>query len=270
MQGNRYRTVWISDVHLGAKDCKAQFLLDFLRQTECETLYLVGDLIDFWQAKKGWAWNDKHTEVVQEIINKGLHGTRVIYVPGNHDEIAREYTRLTFGGVEVVIEDIHETIDGRQFLVVHGDMFDAHVKCHVPAWFGDLAYDSLLWLNRTSHAIRNRLGLPFWSLAGFLKDNIKQAASHVERYEVAAAYEARRRQLDGVICGHIHKGEMRFIDDVLYCNDGDWVENCTALVEHSDGRLELVQSAQAHRTIMTEPEIVLDDADLPAPVHTMG
>ncbi len=236
-----YRTIWISDLHLGTRGCKAEFLLDFLRRTEADTIYLVGDIIDCWRLRKVWYWPQAHNDVVQKVLRKVRKGARVVYVPGNHDEWLRDYAGLQFGGVEVVEEAIHVTADGRRLLVFHGDMFDAVViYARWLAVLGDHAYDAALWLNRHFNTVRRRLGYDYWSLSAYLKRRVKNAVQYMNSFAEAVADEARRRGVDGVVCGHIHHAEIRDLGGVLYCNDGDWVESCTALVEHFDGRLELV------------------------------
>jgi UDP-2,3-diacylglucosamine pyrophosphatase LpxH len=236
-----YRTIWISDLHLGTRGCKAEFLLDFLRYTEAETIYLVGDIIDCWRLKKSWYWPQAHNDVIQKVLRKVRKGTRVVYVPGNHDEWLREFAQLQFGGVEVVEDAIHVTADGRRLLVLHGDMFDA-VVMHARwlALLGDGAYTAALWVNRHFNTARRRLGYPYWSLSAYLKRRVKNAMQYIASFADAVANEARRRGVEGIVCGHIHHAEIRPIGDILYCNSGDWVESCTALVEHFDGRLELV------------------------------
>jgi len=236
-----YRTIWISDLHLGTRGCKAEFLLDFLRYTEAETIYLVGDIIDGWRLKKSWYWPQEHNDVIQKVLRKVRKGTRVIYVPGNHDEWLRDFTQLQFGGVEVVEDAIHVTADGRRLLVIHGDAFDA-VVMHARwlALLGDGAYTATLWLNRYFNTARRRLGYPYWSLSAYLKRRVKNAMQYIGSFADAVVDEARRRGVEGVVCGHIHHAELREIGGILYCNSGDWVESCTALVEHFDGRLELI------------------------------
>tara|TARA_R110000868_G_scaffold1253_11_gene9756 strand:+ start:11914 stop:12864 length:951 start_codon:yes stop_codon:yes gene_type:complete len=241
----RYRTIWISDVHLGTRGCKADYLLEFMRQTDSEYLYLVGDIIDGWRLKKTWYWNQSQNDVIQKILRKARKGTTVIYVPGNHDEALRDYTAMQFGGVSVEREALHETADGRRFLVLHGDDFDGVVTyARWLAFLGDRAYNIALTTNHWFNLMRRGLGLPYWSLSAYLKHKVKNAVEFVSRFEGAVAAEARRRGVDGVVCGHIHHAEMRDIDGVLYCNDGDWVESCTALVEHMDGRLEIIRFAE--------------------------
>ena len=236
-----YRTIWISDLHLGTRGCKAEFLLDFLRYTDAETIYLVGDIIDCWRLKKSWYWPQAHNDVIQKVLRKVRKGTRVVYVPGNHDEALRGFTQLQFGGVEVVKDAIHVTADGRRLLVLHGDMFDA-VVMHARwlALLGDGAYTAALWVNRHFNTARRRLGYPYWSLSAYLKRRVKNAMQYIASFADAVANEARRRGVEGIVCGHIHHAEIRPIGEILYCNSGDWVESCTALVEHFDGRLELV------------------------------
>jgi UDP-2,3-diacylglucosamine pyrophosphatase LpxH len=241
----RVRTAWISDLHLGTPGCQAGPLLDFLRSLECETLFLVGDIIDGWQLKRQWYWPQAHNDVIQKLLRKARKGTKVIFVPGNHDEFARRYVEHNFGGVDVAEEWVHTTADGRKLWVVHGDLFDGVVQCaRWLAMLGDSAYEWTLRMNRHLNSLRARLGLPYWSLSRYLKLKVKRAVSYVGDFEAAVAREARRRGLQGVVCGHIHHAEMRMIDGVLYANDGDWVESLTALVEHADGRLEIVDWGQ--------------------------
>ncbi len=245
----RYRSIWISDIHLGTPGCRAEALLDFLKGSECETLFLVGDIVDGWQLKRSWFWPQAHNDVVQKILRKARKGTRVIFVPGNHDEFARRYVGHEFGGIEVADDWIHATADGRLLWVTHGDLFDGVVQC--AKWLahvGDRMYELTLRLNRHLNSLRARLGLPYWSLSGYLKQKVKRAVSYVGDFEAAVAREARRRGVQGVVCGHIHHAELREIDGILYANDGDWVESLTALVEHADGRLEIIDAALQART----------------------
>ncbi|MDP3520291.1 MAG: UDP-2,3-diacylglucosamine diphosphatase [Hydrogenophaga sp.] len=238
------RTVFISDLHLGTPGCQAGPLLDFLKQHPSETLYLVGDIIDGWQLRRRWYWPQSHNDVVQKLLKRARKGCRVVFVPGNHDEFARHFTGHHFGGVEVVHEAVHTTADGKRLWVVHGDHFDGVIQCAKwLAYLGDNLYELTLRLNRHLNSLRARLGLPYWSLSQYLKHKVKQALNYVMQFEAAVAAEARRRGLDGVVCGHIHRPEMRHIDGTLYCNDGDWVESLSALVEHADGRLELLHWA---------------------------
>ena len=254
----RVRTVWISDLHLGTPGCQATALLDFLRGVECETLYLVGDIIDGWQLRRQWYWPQAHNDVVQKLLRKARKGTKVIFVPGNHDEFARKYLGHNFGGVDVVDEAIHQTADGRLLWVTHGDYFDGVIQCAKwLAYVGDWAYELTLRFNRHLNSWRARLGLPYWSLSRYLKLKVKRAVSYVSDFEVAVAREARGRGVQGVVCGHIHHAEMRMIDGVLYCNDGDWVESLTALVEHADGRLEILDWSRADGSAQDEAAVAL-------------
>ena len=249
-----FRTVWISDLHLGTPGCQAVALLDFLKRVDCDTLYLVGDIIDGWQLRRSWYWPQSHNDVVQKILRKARKGTRVVFVPGNHDEFARRYVEHNFGGVDVVSEAVHTTADGRKLWITHGDLFDGVIQCAKwLAYLGDSAYEVTLKLNSGFNRARARLGLPYWSLSKYLKLKVKRAVSYVSDFEVAVAREARKRGLHGVVCGHIHHAEMRDIDRVLYCNDGDWVESLTALVEHADGRLEIADWS-AQRALSAAPE----------------
>ena len=268
---HRYRTIWISDLHLGTRGCKAGFLVDFLRCNDADTIYLVGDIIDGWRLKKSWYWPQTHNDVVQKVVRKVRKGARVIYIPGNHDEWLRDYALLQFGGVEVADEAIHVTADGRRLLVIHGDVFDAVVKhARWLAVLGDGAYTAALWLNRHFNIVRRRLGYQYWSLSAYLKHRVKNAVQYMTAFADAVADEAVRREVDGVVCGHIHHAEIREIGGVLYCNDGDWVESCTALVEHFDGTLELINWIERWALDpLTGQEVVPVDADieLPEPVH---
>ena len=241
---NHYRAIWISDIHLGTRGCKADFLLDFLRHTESDYLYLVGDIIDCWRLRRAWYWHQSHNDVVQKLLRKARKGTHVVYVPGNHDEPLRDYTEMQFGGVTVVEEAIHTTADGKRLLILHGDKFDGIVKyARWLAILGDHAYTTILTVNHWFNLARRQFGLPYWSLSAWLKGRVKDAVRYIDDYEIAIAEEARRRGVDGVVCGHIHKAEIRQFGAVTYCNDGDWVESCTALVEHIDGRLEILDWA---------------------------
>ena len=237
----RYRAVFISDLHLGTPGCQAAALLDFLKAHPSQYLYLVGDIVDGWQLRRRWYWPQAHNDVVQKLLRRARKGCRVIYVPGNHDEFAREFIGHQFGGIEVAEEAVHRTADGRALWVIHGDYFDGVIQCAKwLAYVGDNLYEFTLKLNRHLNHLRGRLGLPYWSLSAYLKQKVKKALNYVTDFEVAVAAEARKRGHDGVVCGHIHRAEMREINGTLYCNDGDWVESRTALVEHFDGRLELV------------------------------
>jgi len=243
-----FRTIFISDTHLGTSGCNAELLFDFLKSVECETLYLVGDIIDGWRLKRGWFWPTRHNDIVRRVLKMAKKGTRVVYVPGNHDEVLRDFIGLQLGDIEVRPEAIHETADGRRLLVLHGDEFDGVVLYHRwLAFLGDHAYVLLLKLNVGVNACRRALGLPYWSLSAHLKKRVKNAVEYVCRYEEAVAHAARERGADGVVCGHIHSAEIRQFGDITYYNDGDWVESCTALVEHADGRMEILDWAERVR-----------------------
>ena len=238
---SHYRSIWISDIHLGTRGCNADLLLDFLKYTESDHLYLVGDILDIWRLRRSWYWVQSHNDVVQKLLRKARKGTRVVFVPGNHDEIFREYIGLTFGEIEIEDEVIHKAADGKTYLVLHGDRFDGVVKyARWLALIGDWGYNMMLRLNVGFNMVRRKLGYPYWSLSAYVKLRVKNAVEYISRFEEAVADEARQRGVDGVICGHIHHAEIREIDGITYCNDGDWVESCTALVEHMDGRLEIL------------------------------
>ncbi len=237
----RFRTIFISDVHLGTSGCQAKRLLEFLKVTESDKLYLVGDIVDGWQLKRRWYWHQTHNDVVQLVLKKAKKGTKVIFVPGNHDESVRQFIGLDFGGIKVRDEHVHTTADGRKMLVLHGDRFDGVIACAKwLAYVGDSLYTMILKFNQVYNAWRARAGLPYWSLSQYLKLKVKNAVSYITSFEKALAAEARKQGVDGVICGHIHKPEIRDIDGILYCNDGDWVESLSALVEEFSGELKLV------------------------------
>ena len=241
----RFRTIWISDLHLGSPACQASRLLEFLRHTESERLYLVGDIIDGWQLRRRWFWPQPHNDVVQKVLRKARKGTSVVYIPGNHDSFGRHFLEHSFGGIELRDEAIHVTADGRRLLIVHGDLFDGVIQyAKWLAFVGDRLYLFTLELNRWFNTLRARLGFRYWSLSQFLKHKVKNAVSYISDFEIAVAQEARRRGVDGVVCGHIHKAEMRTIGGVLYCNDGDWVESLTALVEDTQGQLSILHWKQ--------------------------
>jgi UDP-2,3-diacylglucosamine pyrophosphatase LpxH len=241
----RFRTVWISDVHLGTARCQAGLLSDFLHSIECETLYLVGDIVDGWRLRKGWYWPDQHNEVIRRVLKMAHRGTRVVYIPGNHDEMFRDYAGLSFGGVEVQLEAIHQTADGRALLVTHGDAFDGIVLyARWLAFLGDQAYTLLLKANVVLNAVRRRLNMPYWSLSSYLKMRVKNAVQFIGQYEEVVAREAALRGVQGVVCGHIHSAEIRQFGSITYYNDGDWVESCTALTEAKDGSMAIIDWAE--------------------------
>lgn len=237
----RYRAIWISDLHLGTPGCQAGKLLDFLKHTESTYLYLVGDIVDGWALRRRWFWHQSHNDVVQKILRKSRKGTFVTYIAGNHDEAARNFLGLAFGGIAIEDEVVHITERGKRLLVLHGDRFDGVIQCAKwLAYLGDHAYTVTLKLNQWFNWVRRHVGLPYWSLSQYLKHRVKNAVSYITSFEVALAREAKARNFDGVVCGHIHQPEIREIDGVTYCNDGDWVESLSALVETMDGELKLV------------------------------
>ena len=240
--GRQHRTIFISDVHLGTRGCKAELLLDFLECNSCDTLYIVGDLIDGWQLKRRWYWNKSQSRLVCALLRKADSGTRIVYIPGNHDEFARAFFGREFEGIEIADETIHTTAAGKRLLVLHGDRFDG-VMAYAEwlARVGDMAYSLALALNDRLYELRKALGLPYWSLSAFLKKKVKKAVEYVSSFENTVAKAAETLDVDGVICGHIHQAEMRQIGKILYLNDGDWVESCTALVEDALGNMEILQ-----------------------------
>jgi len=246
----RLRTAFISDVHLGARECRADLLLEFLDSVQLDTLVVAGDLIDLWSLRKKVFWPPAHGEVIRAILAKAKRGTRVVYIPGNHDAEFRELAGAVFGNLEIHREHVHVTADGRKLLVLHGDEFDGLVRCsRWLEWLGNAAYDFVLWLNRGFNFTRRLFGFPYWSLASWLKQRIGNAVEYIGRFEHAAAHAAQRRGMDGVICGHIHRARMTTLEGVLYCNDGDWVENCTTLVEDLNGRLTVWNWAERHAAL---------------------
>jgi UDP-2,3-diacylglucosamine pyrophosphatase LpxH len=256
----KVRSVFISDVHLGFKGCQADSLLHFLQSVETEYLFLVGDIVDFWSLKKSSHWPQQHTNVVRSILGKAKHDTKVIYIPGNHDDGMRQYVGLAFGNVEIHKDYIHTTADGKRLLVMHGDEFDLIVKhSRLLEKLGSYVYEKLLDANHYVNAIRKYFGRSYWSLAAYLKRRAKNAVDYIGNFEEALAHLARERGVDGVVCGHIHHAEIRQIEGVLYCNDGDWVESCTSIVEHLDGRIELISwISEYEKSTLTQIEELLD------------
>lgn len=243
---SRYRTLFLSDVHLGTPDCQAPMLLDFLREHDAATIYLVGDIVDCWRMKRrGFYWPQSHNDVVQKLLRKGRAGARIVYVPGNHDEVLRQYQGVHFGGIEVCDRVIHETADGKRLLVLHGDQFDMVVLNHKwLAHLGDWAYAVAMWANKWLNRGRRLLGMEYWSISKWAKLKVKRAVNHIGDFETVLAEEARKEGADGIVCGHIHHAANGMIGSVRYLNTGDWVESCTAIVEHEDGRLEIIDWAR--------------------------
>jgi UDP-2,3-diacylglucosamine pyrophosphatase LpxH len=250
----KYRAIWISDIHLGTRYAQVDFLLDFLRSTECEYLYLVGDIVDLWAMRKSVNWTQEHNNVIRTILGKAKHGTKIVYIPGNHDRLLRDFDGQRFGKVIIKNQAIHTTAVGKRMLVTHGDEFDSVVRCSgLTNLLGNVGYDVLMWLNKMHNQIRSLRDRPYWSLASYLKHRVKNAREYIDRFEKAVAHEAKSQGLDGLICGHLHRAELRQIDGVLYCNDGDWVESCTSLVEHHDGSLQLIHWADEKHALKDIP-----------------
>ena len=255
-----FRALFISDVHLGTRGAQADLLIDFLKHHDAHTIYLVGDIVDGWRLKGGWYWPQSHNDVVQKLLRKVRKGARMIYVPGNHDEFARGYLGMTFGGVEVVDRIIHETADGKKLLVIHGDQFDIVVRhARWLAFLGDWAYETALSLNTWFNRVRRALGFGYWSLSAWAKLKVKNAVNFIGAFEDTLAAEAERAGVDGIVCGHIHHAAIRQIGSVLYVNTGDFVESCTAIAEHEDGTLEILK----WQTVMAEPGLAPEADDLP-------
>lgn len=240
----RYRALFISDVHLGTRGCQTDLLLDFLREAEADEIYLVGDIADGWALRKTWHWPQGHNDVVQKLLRKVRKGSRLLYIPGNHDEFLRDFYGIHVGGVEVVEDAIHVAADGKRYLVIHGDAFDV-VVCHARwlAYLGDWAYDAAIRVSAVISTVRRRFGLPYWSLSAWAKLKVKQAVNFIGAFEDALIAEAKRRGADGVICGHIHHATIRTASGITYMNCGDWVESCTAIGETYDGRFEIIRWA---------------------------
>jgi len=254
------RTLFLSDIHLGTRGSQAELLLDFLKWHDAETIYLVGDIVDGWRLKKSWYWPQAHNDVVQKLLRKGRKGARLVYIPGNHDEFLRDYLGLQMGGVELMDRVVHETADGKRLLVMHGDQFDVVVR-HAKwlAFLGDHAYNLALALNTVVGKVRRKLGFEYWSLSAWAKLKVKNAVSFIGAFEQALMTEAKRVGADGVVCGHIHHAAIRDDLGIRYINTGDWVESCTAIVEHHDGRIEMVRwadiASQYAVEFEDEPEI---------------
>jgi UDP-2,3-diacylglucosamine pyrophosphatase LpxH len=249
-----FRTLFISDVHLGARGSQAERLLDFLRVHDAETIYLVGDIIDGWALKSNWHWPQSHNDFVQKMLRRVRKGAKIFYIPGNHDEFLRSYYGTHFGGIEVVEQVVHEGLDGKRYLVIHGDLFDLVVQnARWLAHLGDKAYDFAIQSNRLVNMFRRMFGFPYWSLSQWAKQKVKNAVNYIGAFEQTLAGEARRHNADGVICGHIHYATIRDHDGIHYMNCGDWVESCTALVEHHDGRFEILSWTVPLQQIVPEP-----------------
>ena len=267
----KFSTVFLSDVHLGYKNCKADFLLNFLNQVECENLYLIGDIVDLWAMKSSIHWPKSHHRVLQALMRKAAEGVKVVYVPGNHDSPMRDFVDSNLMDVEIRMEYSHTTADGKKLLLVHGDQFDsAVIGGPLQRLVGYCSYSLLLKLNGLCNRVRSWCRLPYWSLAYYIKNKVKNARLAIEKFERAAAAEARKRGFDGIVCGHIHQPEIRHFEGTLYCNDGDWLESCTALVENQNGSLELLHWGDHQQAVKTEPAANDDFAlvtTLPLPIN---
>src|SRR5208282_3808657 len=264
----RVRALFLSDIHLGTRACRAEHLLSFIREYDSEYIFLLGDIIDFWAMSRGVYWPAQHNTIVQKILKKARHQTQVVLIPGNHDEALREYVGSSFGNITLAREYIHTTADGKRYLLLHGDEYDQVTTYH--RWIsilGDVSYTFLIHLNRLLSLLRRKFGVSgYWSLADYAKRNVLQAVSFISNFEDAVAHNVKHRGLDGAICGHIHTPVIKQIGDVTYANCGDWVDSCSAIVEHHDGRLELVRQLQTinqpiidiaeEETISTEAELL--------------
>lgn len=250
----QFRSLFISDLHLGTRGAQAEALLDFLHHHDAATIYLVGDIVDGWRLRQGWYWPQTHNDVVQKLLRKVRKGARMIYVPGNHDEFLRDFLGTHFGGIEVCPHVLHDAADGKRYLVIHGDQFDAVVRhARWLAFLGDRAYTLALGLSTGINAVRRRLGFTYWSLSAWAKLRVKNAVNFISRFEETLAAEAARHGVDGVICGHIHSAALRDIHGLTYINTGDWVESCTAVVEHHDGRMEIIRWQEIDRPRQNAP-----------------
>lgn len=252
-----YRTIFISDLHLGARESQAEKLLDFLKHNDSDQLFLLGDIFDGWALRRRWFWEQEYNDVIQKLLRRARKGCKITYIPGNHDHFVRAYEGLRLGGIVIKNRAVHTTVDGRRLLLIHGDEFDGVVtSAQWLARLGSVAYSGAVLINRWFNAGRRVLGLPYWSLSAWLKRQVKNAVMYVDRFEDLLADEARKNGVDGVVCGHIHHAAIRHLDDVTYYNTGDWVESCTALVEHVDGSMEILRWAEtgsSRATARVEP-----------------
>jgi UDP-2,3-diacylglucosamine pyrophosphatase LpxH len=261
----RHRTLFISDVHLGSRPAKAEFLVDFLRRNEADAIYLVGDIVDGWRLKRSWHWPQAHNDVIQKLLRQARKGTRITYIAGNHDEFLRGFQGVHFGGVVVADRVVHEAADGRRYLIMHGDQFDSVVhSARWLAYLGDFAYDAAIVVNRLVARLRRLAGLPYWSFSAWAKVRVKQAVSFIDTFQKLVADEARRDGLDGVVCGHIHHAAIEDIGGIAYMNAGDWVESCTALAEDHQGRFHIIRwASQASQPVESTPGRRLVPVSLP-------
>lgn len=241
----KVRAIFISDLHLGTRNCQAEKLLELLRDYESDYLYLLGDIVDLWAMSRGVHWSPAQNTVVQKILKRARHGVRVVLVPGNHDEALREHEGVSFGNIRIVRYGVHHAADGRRYLLIHGDEFDQVARYH--RWLvlvGDHGYTRMMTLNHALSQLRRAMGRAgHWSLSSAIKRNLKHAVAYVRDYETAVARHAAEQGFDGVICGHIHVGTQKDLEGVRYINCGDWVDSCSAVIEHADGRMELLAAS---------------------------
>jgi len=250
VETRKFKTLFLSDIHLGSKAAKADDLIAFLRGHQAETIILVGDIVDGWRLRRSWYWPQIANDVVQKLLRQARKGTRIIYIPGNHDEFLRDFPGTHFGGIEVALNHLHEAADGRRYLILHGDEFDVIVRhAKILAHLGDWAYDLAILINRVLNAVRRRFGLPYWSFSSWAKLRVKQAVNFISEFQRVVVEEAKRQKVDGVICGHIHHATIEDIDGIRYINTGDWVESCTAVAEGFDGRMELLRWSELQKQI---------------------
>ncbi|MFD2179664.1 UDP-2,3-diacylglucosamine diphosphatase [Veronia pacifica] len=256
MKVKSVRTIWISDLHLGNKDCKAAYLLDFLKNHDAETIVLVGDIIDLWSLSSSHYWPESHNQVISALLERAHNGCRLVYVPGNHDASVRNFVKFDFGKVEVRSRYTHTSAAGKKILAMHGDEFDTAV-CHsrLTSIAGDVGYDLLLFINRWWTRMRNKMGFSYWSLATYIKSKVKTANIAISRFENAVAQFGRKKGVDAIVCGHIHHPAVKMMDDILYLNDGDWIENCTALVEDFDGHIQLLRWTETCSVLINAPQL---------------
>lgn len=256
-QQNKFNAIFLSDIHLGYKDCKAEYLIDFLQKNKAKTIYLIGDIVDMWSLKKQFYWPASHNAVLNLLMEQSQSGTKVIYIPGNHDEDLKTYCGKSFNNIDVHKRYIHTTITGKKLLLLHGDDFDGEVcLSKFSAKLGDKLYDLLLFMNRHVNRIRRKLGYHYWSLAAHIKAKVSKATEAISRYKYAAVKEAKKLGYDGIVCGHIHHPEIDIVDGIMYCNDGDWIESCTALVETNEGSLALVHWSEISKKIaLVKPDL---------------
>ncbi len=242
---NNYRSIFISDVHLGTKDCKADLLNQFLKVHRCDSLYIVGDFIDGWKMRKKVHWKKSYTRIIRKILKMSKRGVKIYYITGNHDEFLRKFANNRFDNIHLINTMTHVSADKKEFVVMHGDQFDGVTRAHrILKWIGDWGYDFLMFLNRLYNRVRAKYGYGYWSLAGYLKSHIKRAQTYIGDYEDAASHYAEKNNYDGIICGHIHHSALKTINNVCYYNTGDWVESCTALVEDFDGNFSIIDWKQ--------------------------